>query len=87
MSKFVGVIAAAAIVLAGGTGTALADHHDAAAQALGLQLAQGRSASCLQDRQACISAGTQTGQYGQRYVPPEVVRQCYDAYRACTKQR
>ena len=53
------------------------------------QLAQGTnpSASCLSQRQACLSAGARTGTYGERYVPPEVVRQCYEQYRACTRQR
>ena len=88
MSKFVGAIAAAVVAFAGLAGTAEAHQHGMTAQAPAPQLAQGKSAaSCLQDREACISAGTQTGQYGQRYVPPDVVRQCYDADRACTKQR
>ncbi len=53
-----------------------------------LQLAQGnRQQTCLSQRQACLSAGARTGTYGERYVPPEIVQQCYEQYRACTKQR
>jgi hypothetical protein len=42
-----------------------------------------RKAVCEEQKKACITAGTQTGTYGERYVPPEVVKQCYDAYRGC----
>ena len=82
MKKFLGACAAMGLVLAALPASTGAHQHDRT------QLAETRNAStCLSQRQACISAGTQTGQYGQRYVPPEVVRGCYDAYRACTKQR
>jgi hypothetical protein len=30
-----------------------------------------------------MSAGAQTGIWGERYVPPEVVSMCMEAYRAC----
>ncbi len=52
-----------------------------------IQLAQNRASTCLSQRQACLSAGARTGTYGERYVPPEIVQQCYEQYRACTKQR
>lgn len=89
MSKFMGILAAAGIALAALPGLAAAHEHEVTAEALGIQLAQGsnRSANCLAQRQACISAGTQTGTYGARYVLPEVVRQCYESYRACINQR
>ena len=45
------------------------------------------SATCLRNRQACFSGAARTGTYGARYVPPEVVGRCYDAYRACIGQR
>ena len=89
MNRLIGIFAAAGIAFAAMPGTAIAHHHDVTARAAGIQLAQGnnRQATCLAQRQACISAGTQTGTYGARYVPPEVVRQCYDSYRACIGQR
>lgn len=65
---------------------AQADHLRAGEGAI--QLAQGnRQQTCLSQRQACLSAGARTGTYGERYVPPEVVRQCYEGYRACIGQR
>lgn len=64
---------------------AQADHLRAGERAI--QLAQNRASTCLSQRQACLSAGARTGTYGQRYVPPEIVQQCYEQYRACTKQR
>lgn len=41
------------------------------------------SPSCDDNRKACMSAGAQTGIWGERYVPPEVVSMCMEAYRAC----
>ncbi len=87
MRNFARTIAAAGFAFAGLGGTAVAHQHDVTAPAL--QLAEGTTpaAKCLNQRQACISAGTQTGANGVRYVPPDVVRQCYDSYRACTSRR
>jgi len=45
-----------------------------------------RKAHCEEQKKACLAAGTQTGTYGERYVPPDVVKQCYDAYRDCIGQ-
>lgn len=39
--------------------------------------------SCDSQKQACMSASAQTGPYGERYVPPDAVAQCMDAYRSC----
>ena len=41
------------------------------------------SPTCERDRKACLAGSARTGTYGARYVPPEAVRMCYDAYRAC----
>jgi hypothetical protein len=41
------------------------------------------SPACERDRKACLAGSARTGTYGARYVPPEAVRMCYDAYRAC----
>ena len=30
-----------------------------------------------------MSGSAQTGTYGARYVPPDAVKMCMDAYRAC----
>lgn len=52
------------------------------------RLAQAQPQSrCDNDRRACMAAGAQTGQFGVRFVPPEVVRQCNEAYRACIGRR
>lgn len=40
--------------------------------------------SCDSQKQACMSASAQVGIYGERYVPPDAVAQCMEAYRACT---
>lgn len=45
-----------------------------------------KKASCEEQRTACLAAKTQTGTNGVRYVPPEDVKACYDAYRACMGQ-
>jgi hypothetical protein len=88
MSKFTGVFAAAAVAIAAMAGAAQAHQHGVTGQTPATQLAEGRTAAtCLKDRQACISAGARTGTWGERYVPPEIIKQCYDAYRACTSQR
>ena len=42
---------------------------------------------CEAQKKACLAAGTVTGQFGTRYVPPDVVKQCYDGYRMCIGQR
>lgn len=42
--------------------------------------------SCDSQKQACMSASVQVGIYGERYVPPDAVAQCMEAYRACTAQ-
>ena len=42
-----------------------------------------RTAQCEAQKKACLDAGAQTGQWGERYVPPDVVKRCYEAYRAC----
>lgn len=39
--------------------------------------------SCDSQKQACMSASVQVGIYGQRYVPPDAVAQCMEAYRSC----
>lgn len=43
--------------------------------------------SCDSQKQACMSASVQVGIYGERYVPPDAVAQCMEAYRACTAQK
>lgn len=39
--------------------------------------------SCDSQKQACMSASVQVGIYGKRYVPPDAVAQCMEAYRSC----
>ncbi|VBA35836.1 hypothetical protein LAUMK191_01160 [Mycobacterium attenuatum] len=39
--------------------------------------------SCNSEKQACMSASVQIGIYGERYVPPDAVAQCMEAYRSC----
>ncbi|SPM31829.1 hypothetical protein MTAB308_5354 [Mycobacterium terramassiliense] len=39
--------------------------------------------SCDSQKQACMSASVQVGIYGERYVPPDAVAQCMEAYRDC----
>lgn len=41
------------------------------------------SPSCNSQKQACMSGSVQIGIYGERYVPPDAVAMCMDAYRAC----
>lgn len=41
------------------------------------------SPSCNSEKQACMSASVQIGIYGERYVPPDAVAMCMDAYRSC----
>ena len=45
-----------------------------------------RQSNCEAQKKACLAAGTQTGQFGTRYVPPDVVKQCDDGYRMCMGQ-
>jgi hypothetical protein len=54
-----------------------------------VQLAQNRtpSASCDRNRKACYAGSAHTGSFGSRYVPPEAVRMCEEAYRACIGRR
>ena len=42
---------------------------------------------CDRVRSSCYAGRTQTGQYGTRYVPPDVVRECEGAYRSCMSRR
>lgn len=39
--------------------------------------------SCTDQKQQCMSANVQEGIYGERYVPPDAVAMCMDAYRDC----
>jgi len=89
MSKLAGIFAATGVALGVLPGPAEAHEHDLAARALGMQLAEGTkpSATCLAERQACISAGTQAGANGVRYVPPDVAGQCHEAYSAGINRR
>lgn len=48
---------------------------------------QGNKPACDRVRASCYAGRTQTGQYGTRYVPPEVVRECEGAYRSCMSGR
>ena len=54
-----------------------------------VQLAQNRapSASCDRNRKACYAGSAHTGNFGSRYVPPEAVRMCEEAYRSCIGRR
>jgi hypothetical protein len=45
------------------------------------------SPACERDRKACMAGSARTGHFGARYVPPEAVRMCMDAYRACIGRR
>ena len=45
------------------------------------------SPTCDRNRKACYAGSARTGTYGSRYVPPEAVRMCEDAYRACVGRR
>ena len=42
------------------------------------------SPSCDSQKQQCMSASVQEGIYGERYVPPDAVAMCMQAYRDCT---
>jgi hypothetical protein len=42
------------------------------------------SPSCDSEKQQCMSASVQEGIYGERYVPPDAVAMCMEAYRDCT---
>ena len=48
---------------------------------------QGNKPACDRVRASCYAGRTQTGQYGTRYVPPDVVRECEAAYRSCMSGR
>ncbi len=39
--------------------------------------------SCTSQKQACMSASVEIGIYGERYVPPDAVAKCMEAYRDC----
>lgn len=39
--------------------------------------------SCTDLKQQCMSASVQEGIYGERYVPPDAVAMCMQAYRDC----
>jgi hypothetical protein len=39
--------------------------------------------SCTDQKQQCMSASVQEGIYGERYVPPDAVAMCMQAYRDC----
>ena len=39
--------------------------------------------SCTDQRQQCMSGSVQEGIYGERYVPPDAVAMCMEAYRDC----
>ena len=39
--------------------------------------------SCTDAKQQCMSASVQEGIYGERYVPPDAVAMCMQAYRDC----
>lgn len=39
--------------------------------------------SCTDQKQQCMSGSVQEGIYGERYVPPDAVALCMDAYRDC----
>jgi len=43
----------------------------------------GPSPSCDSEKQQCMSASVQEGIYGERYVPPDAVAMCMQAYRDC----
>ncbi len=43
--------------------------------------------SCDSQKQACMSASVQTGIYGERYVPPDAVAKCMEAYRDCIRNQ
>ena len=51
------------------------------------QPSSSQQSQCEAQKRACLDAGAQTGQFGARYVPPDVVKQCYDGYRMCMGQR
>jgi len=39
--------------------------------------------TCESAKDACLAAHAVTGSFGQRYVPPDAARNCWDAYRGC----
>lgn len=43
--------------------------------------------SCDSELDDCMSASVQEGIYGERYVPPDAVAMCYEAYRSCTGEQ
>jgi hypothetical protein len=45
-----------------------------------------KKAQCEANKKSCMAAGVQTGIYGERYVPPDIVKQCYEAYHTCMGQ-
>jgi hypothetical protein len=42
-----------------------------------------QQAQCDAQRKACYAAKTQVGTYGERYVPPDAVKECESGYRMC----
>jgi hypothetical protein len=45
--------------------------------------ASSRKANCDAQRKACYGGKTQTGSNGERYVPPDAVKECESGYRMC----
>lgn len=41
------------------------------------------SQSCTDQKQECMSGSVQEGIYGERFVPPDAVAMCMEAYRDC----
>lgn len=41
------------------------------------------SPSCTSDKEQCMAASVQEGIYGERYVPPDAVAMCMQAYWDC----
>jgi hypothetical protein len=42
-----------------------------------------RQSQCEAQKRSCLEAGSVVGQFGTRYVPPDVAQRCWDAYRSC----
>lgn len=74
----------------GPVSAALAHHEPGhvGTQSMQSQLAEAQtcSANCTKQKDACMAAGAREGNFGTRYVPPEVVRDCSDGFRECQKR-
>jgi len=48
---------------------------------------EAKKADCDEQRKACLASKAQTGTYGERYVPPEAVKECQEAHNVCMAKK